>query len=107
MFYKKSHALLALMFICSATQAYTTDETDILASLDAAAPCQICTSESCPCSESCRCTDACRCRTSGCRGCCEIYTQDQELNKSGTSTCVASYCDCSSGCGQEVSCCSN
>lgn len=74
---------------------------------DVAEIAQRCSEESCPCSQSCRCADACRCRTTGCRGCCQVYTQDQELNKSGSSTCVASYCDCSSECSQENLCCGN
>lgn len=106
MLYTKCRSIFAVMLVCSATVSYSQEATDILAIIDEEQPCQVCTSESCPCSSSCRCTDACRCRSTGCRGCCEVYTQDRELNKSGNSTCVASYCDCTGNCGQENACCS-
>jgi len=104
MIYFNYRRTLALMLICSATHTYTHDTADVLPTLDETPACQVCTNDSCPCSENCRCTDNCRCRTTGCRGCCEVYTQDQELNKGGNNCCVAQHCDCT---GEQKSCCNN
>jgi|GEM_PF-2655231 len=104
---KNTRSCIALALICSTTQVYTTDDTHVISITEEVTATQRCSDESCPCSTSCRCTENCRCRTTGCRGCCEIYTQDQELNKSGTATCVASHCDCTSECAQDDSCCNH
>jgi hypothetical protein len=66
---------------------------------------QRCSEESCPCSESCRCADACRCRTTGCRGCCQMNIEDENINKSLDVSCVMQLCDCESGCCKTEACC--